>query len=450
MPDTIVALATPFGVSAIAKIRISGPLVAMLMERHLGRGGAEAPCVFLAHYRSVSGKMLDQVVALFFPAGRAYTGEDSLEIDCHGNPLIIRSIIEDLRISGCRGAEPGEFTRRAYLNRRIDLCQAEAVLDVIHATNENALEISQKQLRGALSEKIFHLSDALLSLLAEIEVYIDFTDEEWELDEKIFEKLEGVLLGVDEIMGSHRFRRTLFHGISVAIVGHPNAGKSSLLNALLGEERALVSDIPGTTRDFISENITIEGFLVKIIDTAGLRATDDAVEQLGIQKTIANIRAADLCLIVVDQNDPQPLAGEMTEELQKKQCILVVNKIDLLEKFPSNFYEGLRHSPQVFISAKQGTGLDALKAAVANKIRESALLPEDVAVAVAINERHCEIFRDVRNLIFSAKNILESQRSYELCASDLRLALETLGYITGKYDAEELLDKIFSQFCVGK
>lgn len=414
----------------------------------MGRGSSAAPCVFLAHYRSVSGKMIDQVVALFFPAGRAYTGEDSLEIDCHGNPLIIRSIIEDLRVSGCRGAEPGEFTKRAYLNRRIDLCQAEAVLDVIHATNKNALEIAQKQLRGALSEKIFHLNDALLGTLAEIEVYIDFTDEEWEWDEKISEKLEGVLLEIDEIMGSHRFRRALFHGISVAIVGHPNAGKSSLLNALLGEERALVSDIPGTTRDFISENITIEGFFVKIIDTAGLRATNDTIEQLGIQKTIANIRAADLCLIVVDQNDPQPLAEEMIGELQKKQCILVVNKIDLFGKISSNFCKELRHLPRTFISAKRGTGLDALKAAIANKIRECALLPEDVAVA--INERHREIFRDVRNLIFSAKNTLENQRSYELCASDLRLVLETLGCITGKYDAEKLLDKIFSQFCVGK
>jgi tRNA modification GTPase len=448
MSDTIVALATPFGVSAIAKIRVSGPFVAMLMERHLGRGDSAAPCVFLAHYRSVSGRMLDQVVGLFFPAGRAYTGEDSLEIDCHGNPLIIRSIIEDLRISGCRGAEPGEFTKRAYLNRKIDLCQAEAVLDVIHATNENALEISQKQLRGVLSEKIFHLSDALLSLLAEIEIYIDFTDEEWELDEKISEKLEGVLREVDEIMGSHRFRQTLFHGISVAIVGHPNAGKSSLLNALLGEERALVSDIPGTTRDFISENITIDGFLVKIIDTAGLRATNDTIELLGIQKTIANIHAADLCLVVVDQSNPQPFAKEMIGELQRKQYILVVNKIDLLGNFSSNFYKELQHSPRIFISAKRGTGLDTLKTAIANKIRECTLLSEDVAVA--INERHCEIFRDVHHLISSAKNTLESQRSCELCASDLRLALETLGHITGKYDTEELLDKIFSQFCIGK
>ncbi|MDR0590532.1 MAG: tRNA uridine-5-carboxymethylaminomethyl(34) synthesis GTPase MnmE [Puniceicoccales bacterium] len=448
MSDTIVALATPFGVSAIAKIRLSGPLVPALMERHLGRGNSAAPCVFLAHYRSIIGSIIDQVVALFFPGGRAYTGEDSLEIDCHGNPLIIRSIIEDLRISGCRGAEPGEFTKRAYLNRRIDLCQAEAVLDVIHATNENALEISQKQLRGVLSKKIFHLSDALLSLLAEIENYIDFTDEEWEWDEKISEKLGNVLGEIDEIMGSHRFRQTLFHGISVAIVGHPNAGKSSLLNALLGEERALVSDIPGTTRDFISENITIEGFLVKIIDTAGLRATGDTIELLGIQKTIANIRAADLCLIVVDQNNPQPLEEKMIGELKKKQCILVVNKIDLLGEFSLNFYKKLQHFPRVFISVKQGTGLDALKAAIANKIRECALLPGDVAVA--INERHREIFRDARNLISSAKNTLESQRSCELCASDLRLALETLGYITGKYDAEELLDKIFNQFCVGK
>jgi tRNA modification GTPase len=234
----------------------------------------------------------------------------------------------------------------------------------------------------------------------------------------------------------------------VAIVGHPNAGKSSLLNALLHEERALVSAIPGTTRDFISENITIDEFLIKIIDTAGLRATDDGIELLGIQKTIDNICSADLCLIVIDQNDPQPLEGKMIEELQKKQCSLVFNKIDLLEKKISKNYKELLHFSQVFISAQRGTGLDTLKSAIANKIRESALLPRDTAIV--INERHRKIFCEVRDLIFSAKNILEGQQPDELCAGDLRSALEALGYITGKYNAEELLGKIFGQFCIGK
>jgi tRNA modification GTPase len=268
MFDTIVALATPFGISAIAKIRVSGSLTRMLIEKHLGNKNPVTHSVFLASYRSILGKILDQVIVLFFSNGHSHTGEDSMEIDCHGNPLIIRSIIEDLQVSGCRIAEPGEFTKRAYLNHKIDLCQAEAVLDVIHATNESALEISQKQLRGTLSERIFHFSDALLSLLAAIEARIDFVDEDLEFDDKIWDKLDETLKEIETIIDSHKFRKTLLHGISVAIVGHPNAGKSSLLNALLNEERALVSDIPGTTRDFVSENIIIEGFLIKIIDTA--------------------------------------------------------------------------------------------------------------------------------------------------------------------------------------
>jgi tRNA modification GTPase len=446
MSDTIVALATPFGVSAIAKIRVSGPRTRVLIGERLGNKNPATHSAFLASYRSVAGKILDQVIVLFFSNEHSHTGEDSMEIDCHGNPLIIRSIIADLQVAGCRAAEPGEFTKRAYLNHKIDLCQAEAVLDVIHATSESALEISQKQLRGTLSEKIFHFGDALLSLLAEIEARIDFADEEF--DDKISDKLNETLEEIEKIIDGHKFRKMLLHGISVAIVGHPNAGKSSLFNALLNEERALVSDIPGTTRDFVSESIIIDGFLIKIIDTAGLRTTDDAIERLGIGKTIENIHSADLCLIVVDQNTPIPLGEAIVDELQKKICILVFNKTDL-EKNPSPyFFEGLKVFPQVFISAKHSRGIDLLKSAIADKIRESMLLPQEATIV--INERHREIFQTVHASIVSAKNILDGQQSYELCASDLRFALEALGYITGRYNTEEMLGKIFNQFCIGK
>ncbi|MDR1907014.1 MAG: tRNA uridine-5-carboxymethylaminomethyl(34) synthesis GTPase MnmE [Puniceicoccales bacterium] len=448
MSDTIVALATPFGLSAIAKIRISGPLTQTLIKKHFGKEKFISHSAFLANYKAISEQILDQVIVLFFSGQSSYTGEDSMEIDCHGNPLIIRSLIEDLQLSGCRIAEPGEFTKRAYLNHKIDLCQAEAVLDVIHATNRNALEISQKQLQGALSEKIFHLNDVLLSLLAEIEARIDFSDEDLEFGGEILEGLGIALDEIGKIIDSHKFRKTLLDGISVAIVGHPNAGKSSLLNALLNEERALVSDIPGTTRDFISENMTIEGFLIKIIDTAGLRATENEIEQLGIKKTIDNIRSADLCLIVVDQNVPLLLGEETVAELRKKACILVLNKTDLEKNSLLHSSEELKIFPQISISAKYGIGIDILKSAIADKIRENMLVPQEVTVA--INERHREIFQTVHDLIFSAKNILSSQQSCELCASDLRLALETLGYITGKYNTEEMLGKIFNQFCIGK
>jgi tRNA modification GTPase len=449
MSDTIVALATPYGVSAIAKIRVSGPLTQALIRRHFGKENQISHVAFLAYYRSISGKILDQVVVLFFSDERSHTGEDSMEIDCHGNPLIVRLIMEDLQLSGCRMAEPGEFTKRAYLNHKIDLCQAEAVWDIIHATHESALEISQKQLRGTLSERIFHLSDVLLSLLAKIEAHIDFFDEDIEFDEKIVDKLGEALKEIEKIIDSHKFRKALIHGIAVAIVGHPNAGKSSLLNALLSEERALVSDIPGTTRDFIDENITIEGLLIKIIDTAGLRVTDDKIEQLGIKKTVENIRSADLCLVIVDQNAPLTLEEKIIKELQEKVCILVFNKTDLPKNSSLHPGEEWKNFPQVFISAKCGTGIDTLKATVVDKIRERMLLPRDTTIA--INERHREIFQTVYDSISSARNIFDSgQQSYELCASDLRFALETLAYITGKYHTETMLEKIFNQFCVGK
>ncbi|MDR1435365.1 MAG: tRNA uridine-5-carboxymethylaminomethyl(34) synthesis GTPase MnmE [Puniceicoccales bacterium] len=448
MSDTIVALSTPFGLSAIAKIRVSGPAVKILLKKYFFKENPVSHLAFLAHYKAISGKILDQVIVLFFTGEHSYTGEDSMEIDCHGNPLIIRSILEDLQLFGCRIAEPGEFTKRAYLNHKIDLCQAEAVLDVIHATNESALEISQRQLQGTLSEKIFHLDDALLSLLAEIEARIDFADEGLEFDEKILEKLIETLDKIEKIIHSHKFRRTLLNGILVAIVGHPNAGKSSLLNALLNEERALVSDIPGTTRDFISENISCEGFPIKIIDTAGLRATNDSMERLGIKKTLENIHRADLCLVVVDQNNPQPLEKETIAELGKKTCILVINKMDLEKKSPFLLPKEFQNFPQISIAAKHGIAMDALKSIIVKNIHKNRLLPRDMDIA--INERHREIFQNVGDLISSAKNTLENQQSYELCASDLRLALETLGHITGKYNTEEMLAKIFNQFCIGK
>ncbi|MDR2200938.1 MAG: tRNA uridine-5-carboxymethylaminomethyl(34) synthesis GTPase MnmE [Puniceicoccales bacterium] len=447
MVDTIVALSTPFGLSAIAKIRLSGPATKLIIQNHLSKKNPVSHHAFLSDYKSTSGKIIDRVIALFFDGEHSYTGEDSLEIDCHGNPLIIQSILEDLQGGECRLAEGGEFTKRAYLNHKMDLCQAEAVLDLIHADNENALEISQKQLQGVLSEKIFHLSNRLLFLLAEIEAHIDFVDEDLDFDGGISEKLDEILREIDEIIGNHKFRKTLLNGIPIAIIGPPNGGKSSLFNALLQTERALVSHTPGTTRDFIRERIILDGLPIHIIDTAGLRTTDDPVEQLGIHRTIENIAIADLCLLVIDQNNPQPIGTEIISQLQKKQCILVLNKNDLPQT-PLQFPPELSHFPRVSISAKRGTGMDLLRTTISEKIQKNALFPQDTAIV--INERHREIFQNVRTLLGSARESLVGEQSYELCASDLKFAMEALAYITGKHSSEAILEKIFSQFCIGK
>ena len=447
MAGTIVALSTPFGLSAIAKIRASGPLVQALIKRHLNKEQPASHRAFLAYYRDCKQQTVDQVIATFFDAEHAYTGEDSVEIDCHGNPLIIQNIIEDLIADGCQMAGHGEFTQRAYLNHRLDLSQAEAVLDVIHASNNNALAVAQKQLQGALSEKIQQLSDKLLNLLALVESHIDFSDEEISSPDQIFPQIDFLLQEIDKIIAQHHFRSPLINGIKVAIVGHPNAGKSSLLNALLGDERALVSDIPGTTRDFISESITIDGFLIKFIDTAGLRQTADTIENLGIQKTLSNISQADICLIVVDGHHPQPLSKEIIRTFREKSCILVVNKIDL-EQQQFTIPETLKSCQKISISAKNSTHIEALKSLISQNIRERNLLPD--ADTIVINERHKIIFEQVKEFLLSARNIFQLNQSFELCASDLRQALETLGQITGKYDNEAMLDKIFSQFCIGK
>ena len=446
-PDTIVALSTPWGVSAIAKIRVSGPLVRSIIEGALNRRQLTSHHAFLANYCCQSGAIIDEVIAIFFEEKKAYTGEDSLEIDCHGSPLIIREIIDDIISRGARSAEPGEYTQRAFLNKKLDLCQAEAVLDVIHAKNEEALHIAQKQLRGKLSEKIFQLSDHLLNILANIEAHIDFSDEDLELDSHIELSLKVVQKEIADILLSHQYRKALQDGIAVAIVGAPNVGKSSLLNALLQEERALVTDIPGTTRDFITENIQIGPYGLKIIDTAGLRDTSDVVEAMGIQKTIENIRLADLCLVVKDLSSPVKLNEDVIFELQKKKCITVYNKTDLFhDDKPQNVRES--SVDVVYISAKNGDGIENLLKSIKAVISREQLFPSNEEIV--INSRHKEIFESVKASIDRAIDILTSQYSYELCASDVRDSLESLGYITGKYNTEDMLGRVFSQFCVGK
>lgn len=445
--STIIALSTPFGLSAIAKVRVSGPETLSIIRKHLSKDSCISHVAFLANYKDNSGKIIDQVIAIYFEAARSYTGEDLIEIDCHGNPLIIRTIIEDLLESECRMAEPGEFTRRSYLNHRMDLSQAEAVLDVIHATNQSALEAAQKQLQGSLSKKIYELNDQLLSLLSEIEAQIDFSEEELPVRGDIAGKLDDSIRQISGIIAQHKYRSRLIHGISIAIIGHPNAGKSSLLNALLDEERALISEIPGTTRDFIRENLVIEGFCIQIIDTAGLRTTDDRVEQLGIERTLQNIQSADLCLLVVDRNNPLPIESKILEKLKTKPCFLVTNKCDLTAS-ESYVPEELEYCQRVEISAKNQVNINQLKKKIAKYIREASLFPQ--GLTIVINERHKEIFETVSEFLLSAKKVLTNGECLELCARDLQDSLETLGYITGKYDTEEMLDKIFQQFCVGK
>jgi len=336
--DTIAALATPLGTAALAIVRASGPACA-----GIARDALALPCPPLprvashADYRALDGSLLDDVVATFFAAPNSYTGDDVLEISCHGNPFIAQKILEDLLARGCRSAEAGEFTRRAFVNGRIDLSQAEAVMDLIHARSERALVVANQQLRGSLGRHLAALTEELLGALARVEAYIDFPDEDLPDEDRdvVRRALDRLAQGTRRLLATRHYGELLREGIRTVIIGEPNAGKSSLLNRLVGHERALVSPEPGTTRDFIEERIHIGPHCLRLIDTAGLNPSPTPLEKLGMGKTIERAAEADLFLLVLDVTRPQPdlprsLPPEILERMSAENAVVVLNKIDLV------------------------------------------------------------------------------------------------------------------------
>ena len=446
--DTIAALATPVGTSAIALVRVSGPDSARLVTDIFG----EAPAPRLARhadYRDRQGLVLDDVLFTFFAGPASYTGEDSLEISCHGNPYIAQRLVEDLLSRGCRSAEPGEFTQRAFLQGQIDLAQAEAVMDLIHARSERALAAANRQLRGALGKQMTGLIDELLIALARVEAYIDFPDEDLPPeDRKIVEnQIANVLRGTDRLLATRHYGEVLRHGIKTVIIGEPNAGKSSLLNRLVGKERAIVSPEPGTTRDFIEEVINLGPHCFRLIDTAGLNPKPGAIEELGIGKTYEIAAEADFFLIVLDATSPTPLFDSRLSSLfSPDRIIVVVNKID--QPGSPATLEFLPHARSVAVSAKTGLGLEDLRSALIGLA--DGLAPHTGDDAVAINARHAYALNQAKGDLASAQLKLGENAASELVASDLRGALAALGEISGRVDNERMLDALFANFCIGK
>ena len=446
--DTIAALATPVGTSAIALVRVSGPASAQLVTDIFG----EAPAPRLARhadYRDRQGLVLDDVLFTFFAGPASYTGEDSLEISCHGNPYIAQRLVEDLLSRGCRSAEPGEFTQRAFLQGQIDLAQAEAVMDLIHARSERALAAANRQLRGALGQQMTGLIDELLIALARVEAYIDFPDEDLPPeDRKIVEnQIANVLRGTDRLLATRHYGEVLRHGIKTVIIGEPNAGKSSLLNRLVGKERAIVSPEPGTTRDFIEEVINLGPHCFRLIDTAGLNPKPGAIEELGIGKTYEIAAEADFFLVVLDATSPTPLFDiRLSSLLSPDRIIVVVNKID--QPGSPATLEFLPHARSVAVSAKTGLGLEDLRSALIGLA--DGLAPHTGDDAVAINARHAYALNQAKGDLASAQLKLGENAASELVASDLRGALAALGEISGRVDNERMLDALFANFCIGK
>lgn len=445
--DTIAALATPAGTAALAILRVSGPDTAKLAEV---LAGAPPPPRVARHldYRDREGGLVDDVVFTFFAGPHSYTGEDALEISCHGNPFIAQKILEDLLARGCRAAEPGEFTQRAFLHGRLDLSQAEAVMDLIHARSERALAVAQQQLRGALARRMNGLVDALLGVLARIEAYIDFPEEDlppedlnWVLGEILRLRAE-----TGRLLATSHYGAILRDGIRCVIIGPPNAGKSSLLNRLVGQERALVSPEPGTTRDFLEETIMVGSHALRVIDTAGLNPAPGAIERLGMAKTLERAGEADLFLMVVDATQPEwSVPDEVMSEVQRRPAIWVLNKIDLAGQ--ANAPAGWEH-PVVRISALTGAGIDELVAAIgraADSFQQT--VGED---RIAVSARHAQALNSANGGLQRAQEKLAERGPIELVASDLRDALAAYGEITGKVDNERMLDQLFASFCIGK
>ncbi len=450
--DTICAVSTPPGEGGIGIIRVSGPqaiavVSAIFKPRNAKRLDAEN--THTLHYGHVvnpqTGETVDEVLVSIMRAPATYTREDVVEINGHGGMAPLWRIMSVLIREGARQAEPGEFTKRAFLNGRIDLVQAEAVMDIIHAKTELSHKAANELLLGGLSSRVATLRDGLVSLIAAVEAGIDFPEDDIETNRPLTDELERSLEGISDLLASYAYGRILREGFAAAIVGRPNVGKSSLLNALLRHDRAIVTEIPGTTRDVLEEYLNIAGVPLRILDTAGIRHSHDQVEQEGVRRSLAAIESADIVLVVLDGS--RPLTAEdrnVLDHVKGKTAVIIINKADLprtLEKIPLP-------EVQITLSCKSGVGLDDLLHAITETIWQGGMALREHPWAV--NQRHKAALEQAKDSLEKALASVQSGLSPEFTAMDLRGALDSLGLITGATYTEDILERIFSEFCIGK
>ncbi len=446
--DTIAAVATAPGRGGIGVVRVSGGSLLDMAQRLAG----VAPVPRQAHlaiFRDAAGEAIDQGILLYFPAPHSFTGEDVLELQGHGGPVVMQLLLARCLELGARLAEPGEFTRRAYLNDKIDLAQAEAVADLIEAATAQAARAALRSLEGEFSRQVQALTDGLAELRMLVEATLDFSDEEIDplRDTDAVARLEGLRRALAELRGRAREGSRLRTGLTVVLAGLPNVGKSSLLNCLLGEARAIVTDIPGMTRDALRESIEVDGIPLHVIDTAGLRDSADPVEKLGIERTWHEIERADVVLQLVDARSGVTAADHAIDVQLPAGVtrIVVENKCDLAKRAParSEAEEGGRRRVHIALSAKTGEGVDLLRAELL-RIAGWHGHGED---AILARERHLEALAAAARHLDAGAGQLEQ---IELCAEELRLAQERLAAITGEFTPDDLLGMIFSRFCIGK
>ena len=449
--DTIVALSTPAGESAIAVIRLSGPACSALSAQILGREQALPPrYAHFGTYQDVAGASIDDCVFTYFELGKSFTGEAMLEIAPHGNPLIVQKILADLMSRGCRSAEPGEFTRTAFLNGKMDLSQAEAVSDLIRARSDRSIEVAQRQLHGSVGRKMSELTDRLLSVMAHLEAYIDFPEEDLPSEDQVgpASELRKLIIEVSELIDTQRYTALLHEGVKTLIIGEPNVGKSSLINALTGSDRSIVSDIPGTTRDYISAFLMVGPWRIEILDTAGLHEAGDAIEQIGINHTIEQAETADFFLLMLDAASPSPALPEsLLARMTPKNTIVIENKIDLPNA--SEHHEFMAEFQHARLSLQAHEGLQAFRELWTDSI-ESAVQQPNATDGVVVNARHANALGEACDSLELAAQKMKDDDLSELIASDLRAAVESIGKVVGKVDNDRMLDSLFKQFCIGK
>ncbi len=473
LSDTIAAIATPLGEGGLAVLRVSGSQALAIADRcFVPKGKASknpsAAASHTIHYGHIvrDGRVIDEVLVSVLRAPRTFTREDVVEISCHGGLLPARLVLDALLAAGARLAEAGEFTKRAFLNGRLDLAQAEAVADLIHARTDLAVSAANEQLAGKLSQRIRELRADLLTTLAHVEAHLDFPDEDIAPDTRgqLLVRLDRGVAFMDELLRTAHDGQVLRRGVRAAIVGRPNAGKSSLLNQLLGHDRAIVSPTPGTTRDTIEETASIRGVPVVFIDTAGLRDTVDAIEVEGVRRSRVALERAELILHLLDASEPLDAADQgHLEEFAGRKRLLVINKCDLPRRleFPLtpalSPSAGARENAGVRpvdtarvleISCSTGAGLEALRDAIRDSVVTGGLNAE--MLQVMINSRHQDALQRARAATLRSAEALRADRTLELVALDLRIAVQAVGEIVGETTTEDLLDVVFSQFCIGK
>ena len=480
--DTICAPATVPGTGAISVIRVSGPEALSIADKVIScRKGniSEAPgyTIKFGNIFDASGAVLDEVLVSVFRAPHSYTGENSIEISCHASSYIVSSVMDLLYAAGCRAAEPGEFTQRAFLNGKMDLAQAEAVADVIASQNAAAHRIAFKQMKGGFSSELKGMRSELLELVSLMELELDFSEEEVEFADRtrLSELLTALIAHISRLIDSFKLGNAIKNGVPVAIAGATNTGKSTLLNALLGEDRAIVSDVHGTTRDTVEETLNIDGVLFRFIDTAGLRETDEIVEKIGIERTFKKISEASIVLGMVDLTRDFESTCETINEIVEKvdfscqKLIFLLNKTDICEinknvnivnyivsllenkrikaTLAENTTEIADQTPIIGISAKTGSGIDTLRTILASSQRD---LLTDSDTTLVTNQRHVQALSDARTSLLRAQDGLTDGIPTDLVSQDIRETIYALSSISGEISAQDILINIFSHFCIGK